>query len=213
LRLTIQDTGHGMTPEVMDRIFEPYYTTKEVGQGTGMGLAIVHGIVTNHNGAITVQSRLGVGTTFEVYFPRHDEKVERIDRPEAPLSSGTGSILFVDDEETLALLGREMLRSLGYDVTAMMSSIDALEVFRHAPHRFDLVITDQTMPNMTGEMLACKLRQIRPDIPIILCTGFSHIMDAEKADAQDIDAFLMKPATAYDLGTTIQQLLAAQTVD
>ena len=213
LRLTIQDTGQGMTPEVMDRIFEPYYTTKEVGQGTGMGLAIVHGIVTNHNGAITVQSRLGVGTTFEVYFPRHDEEVERLDRPEAPLSGGTGSILFVDDEETLALLGREMLRSLGYDVTAMMSSIDALEVFRHAPHRFDLVITDQTMPHMTGEMLACKLRQIRPDIPIILCTGFSHIMDAEKADAQDIDAFLMKPATAYDLGTTIQQLLPAQTVD
>ena len=105
-----------------------------------------------------------------------------------------------------------MLRSLGYDVTAMMSSIDALAVFRNAPRRFDLVITDQTMPHMTGEMLACKLRQIRPGIPIILCTGFSHVMNAEKAEAQDIDAFLMKPLTAYDLGATVQQLLAEQAV-
>jgi PAS domain S-box-containing protein len=208
VRLTVRDTGHGMEPEVMERIFEPFFTTKGVGEGTGMGLAMVHGIVTSHEGAITVQSTVGKGTTFEVYFPRIDAVPEPAAEVEVSLPHGKGCILFVDDEETLALLGQEFLRRLGYDVVATTSSIKALETFRTTPQRFDLVITDQTMPDMTGAALASELRHIRPDIPIILCTGFSHVMNAEKAKAMEIDAFCMKPFMARDLGLTIQQVLA-----
>jgi PAS domain S-box-containing protein len=208
VRLTMRDTGYGMAPEVMGRVFEPFFTTKGVGQGTGMGLAVVHGIVTSHNGTITVQSSPGVGTTFEIYFPLIDTMTEGKASPEEPIPTGKGSILFVDDEDALALLGRQMLAHIGYDVVAKTSSIEALETFRTAPHRFDLVITDQTMPHMTGEALARELRRIRPDLPIILCTGFSHTIDAEKAETQGIDAFLMKPLMAHDLALAIQRVLA-----
>ncbi len=208
VRLTVRDTGHGMPPEVVERIFDPFFTTKGVGEGTGMGLAIVQGIVTSHGGAITVESRPGHGTTFAVYLPRITAAAESEVYPEMSLPHGTGCILFVDDEETLARLGQGMLQRLGYDVVAKTSSTKALEAFRAMPERFDLVITDQTMPQMTGEMLVRELHRIRPDIPIILCTGFSHVMHAEKAQALGIEAFLMKPVIARDLAVTIQQVLA-----
>ncbi len=208
VRLTVRDTGHGMPPEVVERIFDPFFTTKGIGEGTGMGLAIVHGIVTSHGGAITVESRPGHGTTFAVYLPRITAAAESEVYPEMSLPHGTGCILFVDDEETLARLGQGMLQRLGYDVVARTSSTKALEAFRAMPERFDLVITDQTMPHMTGEMLVKELQRIRPDIPIILCTGFSHVMHAEKAQALGIEAFLMKPVIARDLAVTIQQVLA-----
>ncbi len=177
-----------------------------------MGLAVVHGIVTSHNGAITVQSVPEQGTTFMMYLPRVEVTPHAAVSPVEPLPTGKGCMLFVDDEEALALWGQELLAQLGYEVVARTSSLEALEVFRAAPDRFDLVVTDQTMPHMTGEVLAGKLRHIRPDIPIILCTGFSHSIDAEKAAVQGIDAFLMKPLLARELGLAIQQVLAQRTV-
>jgi PAS domain S-box-containing protein len=211
VRLTVQDTGAGIAPEILERIFEPFFTTKDVGQGSGMGLAVVHGIINSHNGAITVKSALGKGTTFEIYLPQVNATAADKVLPEEAIPPGKGSILFVDDEDILAVWGQEMLEHFGYDVVVRTDSIQALEAFRMAPHGFDLVITDQTMPYMTGDMLARELRDIRPDIPIILCTGFSYTIDAEQAQTQGIDAFLMKPLTARELGLAIQQVLTQQT--
>lgn len=208
VRLAVHDTGPGIPLEVRERIFEPFFTTKRVGQGTGMGLAVVHGIVTNHGGAIAVESLPGEGTTFEVFLPRLDILTDEEEHAEQPLPDNAGSILLVDDESTLALLGGQVLEHLGYDVVVSTSSHEALEIFRDTPHHFDLVVTDQTMPDMTGEALAHELRIIRADIPIILCTGFSHTIDAAKAAAQGINAFLIKPVTTRELGQTIQQVLA-----
>jgi signal transduction histidine kinase/CheY-like chemotaxis protein len=207
VRLMVRDTGHGIAPEIRERIFEPFFTTKKAGEGTGMGLAVVHGIVANHSGAITVQSTPGEGTVFTIYFPRIDETIESVTQPAEPIPHGEGCVLFVDDEDTLAQLGQIMLEHLGYHVVSKTSSIEALEAFRATPQRFDLVITDQTMPHMTGEALARELRDIRPDIPIILCTGFSHTANAERARALGIDAFCTKPFVARDLAVTVQQVL------
>ena len=173
-----------------------------------MGLAIVHGIVTSHGGVITVESLPGEGTTFSIYLPRIAAAPGEKAQAELSLSPGTGCILFVDDERMLAHLGQATLEQFGYTVVSHTSSIEALEAFRAMPQRFDLVITDQTMPQMTGEQLVRELRRIRPDIPIILCTGFSHIMNAEKAQAMGIDDFCMKPLVAQDLAVTVQQVLA-----
>jgi CheY-like chemotaxis protein len=173
-----------------------------------MGLAVVHGIIASHGGAITVHSAAGIGTTFTIYLPQIDAEVDR-ETPEAePLPHGQGSILFVDDEEVLTLLVQDMLKQLGYEVEVHTSSLEALASFQSTPNRFDLVITDQTMPMMTGEVFAQELRNIRPDIPIILCTGYSHRIDADKTAAQGIDAFCMKPLATHDLGLVIRRVLA-----
>jgi CheY-like chemotaxis protein len=211
IRLIVRDTGQGIAPEIMERIFEPFFTTKDIGQGTGMGLAMVHGIVTSHGGAITVQSAPGKGTTFQIYLPCIETAVDGEALVEEPLPYGSGSILFVDDENSLARVGQRLLEQLGYDVVVKTNSLEALGVFRINPYRFDLVITDQTMPYVTGAALADKFRHIRPDIPIILCTGFSHTIDAAEAKTQGIDAFLMKPLMLRDLGRTIQKVLAQRT--
>ncbi len=208
VRITVTDTGHGMTPDVVERIFEPFFTTKRPGEGTGMGLALVHGIVASHGGVVTVASVVGQGTTFTVYLPRTDDSVRDEAAQEGSLPTGAERVLFVDDEEVLVSLGQEILLGLGYDVVVCTSSVEALDVFRMAPQRFDLVITDQTMPHMTGEELALELRRLRSDIPIILCTGFSHIIHAERAQELGIDAFLMKPLAMQDLARVIQQVLA-----
>ena len=209
IRVTVCDTGPGIPPDMLEHIFEPFFTTKGVGEGTGMGLAIVHGIVTSHDGAITIESTPGEGTTCTVYLPRIGATA--VDEP-PPRTEGTphgkGCLLFVDDEDMLVRVGQAMLEHLGYDVVARTSSTDALDIFQATPHRFDLVITDQTMPQLTGEALAQELRHIRPDIPIILCTGFSHVMNAAKAQALGIDAFCMKPLATRDLAVTIQRVLA-----
>jgi PAS domain S-box-containing protein len=207
VRLMVQDTGAGIAPEILDRIFEPFFTTKAVGQGSGMGLAVVHGIINSHNGVITVKSVPGQGTAFSIYLPRVNTPAETEVPLEEVIPNGKGSILFVDDEDFLADWGQEMLEYLGYEVVVMTNGTQALEAFRSAPYGFDLVITDQTMPYMTGDVLARELRHIRPDIPIILCTGFSHTIDTEQAKAQGIDAFLLKPLTARDLGVAIQRVL------
>jgi PAS domain S-box-containing protein len=207
VRLTMADTGGGMAPEVMARLFEPFFTTKASGEGAGMGLAIVHGIVTSHRGAITVASTRGVGTRFAFYLPRIEASMVQATAPAPPLPQGQECVLLVDDEEVVALAMRLLLESLGYDVVVHTTSRDALTAFRTEAHRFDVVITDQTMPQMTGEGLIHALRRIRPDIPVILCTGFSHVMDAEKAQGLGRVAFLMKPVDERELAVTLQQVL------
>jgi signal transduction histidine kinase len=210
--ITVTDTGHGMTPEVMDHMFEPFFTTKAPGEGTGMGLALVHGIVTSHGGAVTVASVIGQGTTFRVYLPRNTDRPrnaapqEGTPRTAAPPSAER--VLFVDDEAALVSLGEAILKHLGYDVVACTSSAEALAVFREAPQRFDLVITDQIMPHLTGEELAQAVRRLHPDMPIILCTGFSLGMHAERAQELGIDALLLKPLAMQELAQTIRHVLA-----
>jgi CheY-like chemotaxis protein len=207
VRLTVSDTGHGMTPEVMARIFEPFFTTKSIGEGTGMGLAVIHGIITNHDGAITVESTPGNGTTFRVYLPTTEITQHAEEAPDEPLPGGTERILFVDDEEALVQLGQRLLTRLGYTVTACQSSVEALQRFQQAPQTFDLVMTDQTMPEMTGEQLSYELRQLQLDIPIIMCTGFSRTRDAATWRAAGIDALCMKPLVARQIARTIRQVL------
>lgn len=206
--LTVRDTGCGMTPDVLERIFEPFFTTKDVGEGTGMGLAVVDGIIANHGGAITVTSTPGHGTTFAIYLPclASTAAVPDVSAP-LPLPSGKGHVLFVDDEPSLAHMTTEMLTRLGYEVTVHTDSAEALATFRATPWQFDLVITDQTMPQITGERLAQELRRIRPDIPIILCTGFSHALNTSKAQALGIDALLTKPLEFRELGLAIQRVI------
>lgn len=207
--LSIRDTGAGIAPHAVERIFDPFFTTKDVGEGTGMGLAIVHGIVTGYGGTITVESTPGEGSCFTIYLPRMVTAAQEgtLGHASANIPRGHGHILFVDDEAVLVRLGHAMLEHLGYDVTGYTSSLEALRAFRDCPQQFDVVITDQTMPILTGATLVEELRQVRPDIPIILCTGFSHTMNAEKARALGVDAFVMKPGVTEELAVTIQQVL------
>ncbi len=210
VRLTVRDTGQGIPPDVRARIFDPFFTTKSVGEGTGMGLAVVHGIITNHDGAILVESQPAQGTTFTIYLPQWMEATTEDSQTICELPSGRGRILFVDDEAALTRAGQAMLSRLGYHVTACTDSHEALTCFQSTPEAFDLVITDQTMPYMTGEMLSQALRNIRPDIPIILCTGFSHVITKETALSMGLNAFLQKPLTMHELGATIQRVLSQQ---
>jgi len=207
IRLTVHDTGHGMAPEVLERIFEPFFTTKDVGEGTGLGLAVVHSIITEHGGAITVESTPGQGTTFVVYLPHSASSPAIAPDTENPVRKEQGRILFVDDEATLARLGQTMLTHLGYEVVSYTNSEEALASFCAAPEHFDLVITDQTMPHLTGADLARALRGLRPDIPIILCTGYSQTMVTEQIAQLGLDAFCMKPLRIRDLEMTIRRVL------
>ena len=208
LRLTISDTGHGMDRPVLERIFEPYFTTKEPGEGTGLGLAVVHGAVKQHGGAIKVYSEPGKGTVFHVFLPLVPSLAPEDGLPESvTIPGGSESILFVDDEATLAELGQSLLVRLGYRVTSRVSSLEALELFRRNPYEFDLVITDQTMPNMTGLELAKKIILLRPDIPIILCTGFSRQATYEQTDEIGIKKILMKPLILKNMAESVREVL------
>jgi PAS domain S-box-containing protein len=210
LELRIQDSGHGIPREYIDRIFDPYFTSKEKGEGTGLGLAVVHGIVSSHGGAITVESKIGDGTTFHVLFPERlaDTPSEERSQPSSPDTyTGHEHILFVDDEPALVEIGQEILTTLGYQVETTTSSQDAIERFKAAPDRFDLIISDLTMPKMTGDDLAREAMRIRPDIPVILFTGYSDIMSREKFVALGIKDCLMKPLTRKDLAESIRRVL------
>jgi len=210
VRLTVADTGYGMHPAVAARIFEPYFTTKAESEGTGLGLAVVHGIVNSHRGVINVYSEPGEGTVFHVYLPQIERApTERKELNDVPLSLGKERILFVDDEPSLASLGRQMLETLGYSVVTRTSGMEALELFRRDPAAFDLVITDMTMPRMTGAELAVALTRLRSDIPIILCTGFSHTMSEEKARAIGVRELVMKPLMRQDMARMIRKVLDA----
>ncbi len=207
LQLSVIDTGCGIEPEIINRIFDPYFTTKEVGKGTGMGLAMVHGIIKSYDGSISCESTVGKGTAFHIVLPATESRLpDNISSPkQAP--KGNEHILLVDDEDILVQMGKAMLSRLGYKVTASNSSLDALVAFQSQPDNFDLVITDQTMPGMTGVDLAKRLLQIRPDLPIILCTGFSSIVSEEKAKSCGIKGFCLKPLTKKDLSVKIRSLL------
>ena len=207
LNLTVSDTGSGMPPDVLERIFDPFFTTKETGEGTGMGLSVVHGIIGSYGGAITAYSEPGQGSTFKVYLPIIETSKEAHIGPEESIPIGSERILFVDDESVLVNMGKQIFESLGYDVTTRTSSIEALELFKNQPDRFDLVITDMTMPNMTGEDLAQELIRIKPNIPIILCTGFSAKIDDQKASAVGIRALVLKPIVKREIATTVRKVL------
>ena len=201
--LSISDTGSGIPFEIRDRIFDPFFTTKEVGKGTGMGLAIVHGIATSLGGFVTCGSNIEQGSTFRVFFPAVElEVVPQIVSSEA-MPTGSEHVLFVDDEEMLADIGKQMIESLGYNVTLCTNSITALSLFREQPNKFDILVTDQTMPGMTGIDLARNILKIRPNFPIIICTGYSNIVDENSAKEVGIKAFIMKPVTKRELAESL----------
>ena len=207
MKLSVSDTGHGIPPDVLEKIFDPFFTTKEREEGTGMGLAVVHGIVRGHGGTITVYSEAEKGTTFNVYLPVFGLAKKPETKGTAPLPNGSEHILFVDDEKPLVDLGKELLERQGFRVTPRTSSIEALELLKSKPDKFDLVVTDMTMPNMTGKDLAKEIIRLRPDIPILICTGFSEVMTAKEAKAAGIRAFIRKPLISAELITTIREEL------
>ena len=207
MKITVSDTGPGISADILDSIFEPYFTTKGVGKGTGMGLALVHGIVESYGGKITVDSKLGKGTVFSIYLPITKKHQDHRPYQKEKLPFGTESILFVDDELPIAKIGGQLLEQLGYRVTVRTSSVEALELFRSKPNDFDLVITDMTMPNMTGDQLGVELMKMRSDIPVILCTGYSNKISEEIAKEIGIKAFAYKPIVNPDLAETIRKVL------
>ena len=207
LRLSVADTGHGMDEAVRQRIFEPYFTTKGQSEGTGLGLALVYGIITSLSGGIAVFSEPGQGATFNVYFPRTKTLQPPTVGASEPLPTGHGLVLVVDDEQSIVRMLKQMLGSLGYDVVERYNSSDALQAFGARPDSFDLVITDLTMPHMTGIDLAKEILKIRPDTPIILCTGFSETIDENRAKLLGIKEFLMKPIALRDLAITVKKIL------
>jgi len=207
IKLTVSDTGSGIDPENMDRIFDPYFTTKDTGKGSGMGLAVVHGIVKNHSGAITVDSEPGKGTAFTILFPIVTERPEVETGRMGELPLGTEAILFVVDEESIASMTGSMLKRLGYQVETRLNPIEGLELFQSKPDQFDLVVTDMTMPQMTGVKLSKKLMEIRSDIPVIICTGYSSLIDEAKTKAMGIAAYVMKPIVMQELAKTIRKAL------
>ena len=196
-----------MEPEILDRIMEPFFTTRGVGQGTGLGLSLVHGIVKGHGGAITVESEVAVGSCFTVYLPVLDSGLVVSDHVDTQWLHGHESILFVDDEAALADVGKELLEYLGYRVTSLTSSLEALELFREQPNHFDLLITDQTMPHMTGLDLAREVLKVRQDLPIILCSGYSEFVTEESSLAAGISAYVMKPLAIQELAKKIRRIL------
>ena len=208
-RLSVSDTGTGIDPAILDKIFEPYFTTKEKDRGTGLGLSMVYGIVKDHHGDIQVSSTPGEGTQFLIYLPLLNKsfKKQSNDSKSASLPTGNERILFIDDENAIVQMEKQMLERLGYKVTGKTSSVEALNAFRINPQGFDLVITDLTMPDLTGDQLAKELIAIRPDIPIIISTGFNERLNEIEAEKLGIKAFLMKPIARYDMSSAVRKVL------
>jgi PAS domain S-box-containing protein len=206
--LTVVDTGAGIEKDVLDKIFDPYYTTKKNGKGTGLGLSVVQGIVKSCNGDIRVYSEPGKGTEIQVYLPIMDRKIDNkvMDRSE-PVLGGTEKILLVDDEEAIVRMEQQMLERLGYRVTVRTGSVEALEAFKANADSFDLVVTDMTMPNMTGLQLTGEIKSIRSDIPIIICTGFSDQINEENCEVLGIQGFAMKPVIMNEIAQVIRKVL------
>jgi CheY-like chemotaxis protein len=207
LRLTITDTGPGIDPRIVDRIFDPFFTTKEVGQGTGLGLSAVYGIAKGHGGAVTVEHPEAGGATFHVYLPRYQGEISS---EEDGGTKGQGRILFVDDEESIVRFAEQMLVSMGYEVVACTAAAEALERFRETPDSIRLVITDQTMPKMNGDVLTRALREIRPEVPVIICTDRDDRITPERARDLGIQTLLLKPYLMRELGDCTRRALAEE---
>jgi len=207
VKLTVSDTGGGIKPDVLDRIFEPYVTTKPSGQGTGLGLAVVHGIVRSHNGHITVKNQPNRGVTMEIFIPLLQKQEEVQVVRERTLPKGGEHILVVDDEPQIVHMYRQALERLGYTVSSRTSSLEALEAFKSQPDQFQAVITDMTMPNLTGDRLAQHIRYLNSNIPILLCTGYGDKLSRNKAKNMGVDLLLMKPVGWTDLAEALRLLL------
>jgi PAS domain S-box-containing protein len=207
VRLLVRDTGSGIAPEDLEKIFDPYFTTKEFGKGTGMGLALVHGIVESHNGSIKLDSEVGHGTTISIYFPAIQAEIVKDAISSTQIPIGTENILIIDDEEPIAILNQRRLERLGYSAESCTDPHEALQLIQNNPNQFDLVITDMAMPKMTGAGLANEIREINPDLPVILCTGYSDKIDEDKAKKIGIKGYLMKPFEKKHLADTVREVL------
>jgi PAS domain S-box-containing protein len=205
--MKVSDTGPGISPEIKDRIFDPYFTTKEIGKGSGMGLSTVHGILQNHQGAISVYSEPGKGASFTVFFPVIEEEAVIESKSVEEIPTGNERILLIDDEKSIVNMAQKILERLGYQVETKQNPVDALELFRSKPEQFDLVVTDMTMPYMTGDKLVEQILNISPDMLTILCTGFSEKISEEKAQKLGIKAFVLKPLVKYDFAVTVRKVL------
>jgi CheY-like chemotaxis protein len=209
-RLTVSDTGHGIPRDILDRVFDPFFTTKKPGEGTGMGLSVVHGIVRKYRGEVKVKSAPGEGAAFEVYLPLSAAPHLAAEEEAGGEAAGRGRILYVDDEESLAEIGAELLASLGFQVTSETDSRKALARFRADPGAFDVVVTDQTMPGLSGADLAREMLDIRPDLPVILVTGFSESLSKERVKAMGIRDFLLKPVLRKDLAQAVSRAMGTE---
>ena len=207
VKMRFRDTGIGMDHETLGRIFEPFFTTGAIGEGTGMGLATVHGIIASHNGEIFVDSKVGEGTTFDIYLPQTTAEVTEKDEPDETVPPGTERILFVDDEVEIGLLAQQMLQRVGYSVTTKTDSREALKLFRRRPKDFDLIITDQAMPKLYGVELAEEILKIRPDMPVILISGFADAITLESVKEKGIRDYIMKPLVGHELAQAVRYVL------
>ena len=210
MKLEVSDTGQGISAEILPRIFEPFFTTKEKGKGSGLGLSVVHGIVKKHGGTVTVQSQPGRGSIFTVYLPITEPQIASSPTVSPATFTGKEHILFVDDDHTIVKIGEEILKTKGYRVTSATGSLDALSIFQLNPQQFDLVITDMTMPDMTGDHLAMKMLSLRPDIPVIISSGGDVVIHEEELHARGIKAIVMKPFTIATICRTIRQVMDGQ---
>ena len=214
LILRVKDTGTGMPPYVVERIFEPFFTTKEKGRGTGMGLAVVHGIVKSHGGDILVETAPGKGTVFDVYLPVIQRSPDPVPEPgRESVRGGSEHVLMVDDEIMLVDVAKSRLNALGYRVTIETDSTQALALFKENPRDFDLVITDLSMPVMSGDKMALEMMALRPDLPVILCTGFNSEMTEETALNLGFKEYLMKPLGFNDMALAVRQVLDGPSLD
>ena len=207
VKLTVRDSGEGISPDILGKVFEPYFTTKEFGAGSGMGLAVVHGLVKKCKGAINIQSTVGEGTTVEILFPKIEEELPAEKKKEDKLPTGNERILLVDDDPSIVNMIRQMLERLGYAVTSMTDSTAAIEKFKSTTDGFDLVITDMAMPKMSGDQLAAELIKVRRNIPILLCTGHSDTIDEKKAKQIGVKGFAMKPLDKGKLARVVRAVL------
>jgi nitrogen-specific signal transduction histidine kinase/ActR/RegA family two-component response regulator len=211
IQLQVTDTGSGIPPAVLERIFDPFFTTKRVGEGTGLGLSLVHGIVADFGGAVDVDTREGAGTTFTVWLPASGEAPARVVDVAGVLPHGNGeAVMIVDDERPLVSIAEEMLAGLGYEPVGFSSSVDALAAFRAEPERYDLVLTDETMPDMTGTDLAREIRRLRADIPIVLMSGYSGPQLTERAQSAGVSDILRKPLVSRDIAEALARVIPAR---
>ena len=213
VKLSVHDTGTGMTEDVRKRIFEPFFTTKGLGQGTGMGLSVVYGIVKNHGGDVTVETKFGEGSTFNVFLPSSPQETEVQQEREGHIPGGNERILLVDDEVSVVNMMRQVLQRLGYKVTTAGGGTEAWDIFRKTPDAFDLVIVDQIMPDLTGMGLAERILTVKPNLPIILFTGYSEAVSPEEAKAAGISEFVMKPIARREAAETIRRVLDTRGVN